>query len=293
MPSDQVRRLDRSECEALIAALGDTPETVISVHQLRHGLCEAYVEAGAGRHDAVILRPSRPSDELVGSGTNAESLWRVLRGLSGWSCVSVEDGIARRLGPLLEAQLGRPVRYIQDIYHTLQRPTVVGSHPSVRYLTGEDLDLLRTAPIDIKGACLGFGTFERLLDAGVVAGAVIDGELVAVASTWAVSEKYADLSVVTAGPWRGRGLVTACAGRVVADIRRSGRVPVWSTGEDNLASLRVARKLGFQEVSRRTYLNVIGEGDDRRWKKPERWCLRHLGLSQVQSHAVSPTLLRQ
>jgi hypothetical protein len=151
-----------------------------------------------------------------------------------------------------------------DIYHTLERPVVAVSHPSVRYLTGEDLDLLTTVPPDIRGACLGFGTFERLLQDGVVAGAVIGGELVAVASTWAVSDRHADLSVLTAGPWRGRGLVTACAGLVVADIRGSGRVPVWSTGENNVASLRVARKLGFQEVGRGTYVNVIAEDDDPR-----------------------------
>jgi hypothetical protein len=259
MSSAQVRRLDPSECEALIRALGDTPETVIAVHQLRHNLCEAYAEVGADHHDAVILRPSRPSDELVGFGTDAESLCRVLQGLNRWSCVSVEDRIARRLGLILEAQLGWHVRYIMDIYHTLERPVVAVSHPSVQYLTEEDFDLLNTAPPDIRGACLGFGTFERLFEAGIIAGAVVGGELVALASTWAVSEKYADLSVVTAGPWRGRGLVTACAGLVVAAIQRSGRVPVWSTGEDNIASLRVARKLGFEAVGRRTYINIIAE----------------------------------
>jgi hypothetical protein len=256
--------LESSECEALIQVLGDTPETVIAVHQLRHGLCEAYAEAGSGRHDAVVLRPSRPSDELMGFGPDVESLGRVLRGLPGWSCVSAEDGTARRLGPILEADLGRPVRYLMDIYHTLDRPIVVGSHPWVRYLTEEYLDLLTAAPPDIRGACLGFGTFEGLLERGSVAGAVADGELVAVASTWAVSERYADLSVVTAGPWRGRGLATECAGLVAAGIRRSGRVPVWSTGEDNVASLRVARKLGFEEVGRRTYVNPIAEGNDLR-----------------------------
>jgi hypothetical protein len=256
MSTTEIRRLDPPECEDLSAALGDTPETVIAVHQLRHGLCEAYVEAGSGRHDAVILRPSRPSDELMGFGTDAESLCRVLRGLRGWSCVCVGDGVAPRLGPILEVQMGRPARYIMDLYHTLERPVVAVSHPSVRLLTGEDLDLLTTAPPDIRGACLGFGTFERLLDVGIVAGAVVDGELVAVASTWAVSERHADLSVVTAETWRGRGLSTACAGLAAAVIERSVRVPVWSTGEDNLASLRVARKLGFQEVGRRTYVVI-------------------------------------
>jgi RimJ/RimL family protein N-acetyltransferase len=259
MTSAHVRRLDPSECEALSAALGDTPETVIAVHQLRHGLCEAHVEAGAGCHDAVVLRPFCPSDELVGFGRDAESLCRVLRVLSDWSCVCLEDGIARRLGPILEVQLGGPVRYIRDIYHILGRPAIVGSHPSVRHLTEHDLDLLRAAPIDIEKACLGFGTFERLLREGAIAGAVVDGELVAVAATWAVSERYADLSVVTAGPWRGRGLATSCAGLAAAAVQRSGRVPIWSTGEDNVASLRVARKLGFEEVGRRTYINLDGE----------------------------------
>jgi hypothetical protein len=41
----------------------------------------------------------------------------MLRGLPGWSCVCVEDGIARRLGPILEADLGRPIRYLMDIYY--------------------------------------------------------------------------------------------------------------------------------------------------------------------------------
>ena len=264
MSSAQVRRLDQTQCEALIAALGDTPETVIAVHQLRHGLCDAYAEAGVGGYDAVVLRPSLPSDELVGFGTDDGSLCRVLRVLSGWSCVCVENGIAHRLGPIVEGRLGRPVRYVMDIYHTLERPAVTVSHPSVRSLTGEDLDLLTTALPDIRGACLGFGTVERLLEAGAVAGAVVDGELVAVASTWAMSEKYADISVVTAGPWWGRGLATASAGLVATGIRRSGRMPVWSTGENNMASLRVARKLGFEEVGRRTYVDVIAVGDDPR-----------------------------
>ncbi len=257
-----IRRLEPSECEALIRALGDTPETVIAVHQLRHGLCQAYAEAGAYRHDAVVLRPSRPSDELLGFGPDVESLGRVLRGLPGWSCVCVEDRTASRLGPILESQVGRPIRYIMDIYHTLDGPVVAVSHPSVRNLTGEDLGLLSAAPSGIRGACLGFGTFEQLLEAGAVAGAVIEGELVAAASTWAVSARYADLAVVTAGRWRGRGLATACARLLIAEIRRSGREPVWSTGEDNVASLRVARKLGFKEVGRRTYVNLIDESYD-------------------------------
>ena len=35
-----------------------------------------------------------------------------------------------------------------------------------------------------------------------------------------------------------------------------GLVPVWSAGEDNETSLRIAARLGFDEVSRRVYLNM-------------------------------------
>ena len=37
-------------------------------------------------------------------------------------------------------------------------------------------------------------------------------------------------------------------------LQAEGQTPVWSTGEDNWASQRVAEKVGFAEVSRRMYL---------------------------------------
>jgi RimJ/RimL family protein N-acetyltransferase len=47
---------------------------------------------------------------------------------------------------------------------------------------------------------------------------------------------------------------------VAQAIQADGRVPVWSCGAPNLASMAIARRLGFEEVSRRTYL--IPEWDD-------------------------------
>jgi len=62
--------------------------------------------------------------------------------------------------------------------------------------------------------------------------------------------------VVTLAPWRGRGLSTAAAALVCADVQAAGQTPVWSTAEDNAASRRVATKLGFVEVLRRVYVNL-------------------------------------
>jgi RimJ/RimL family protein N-acetyltransferase len=41
---------------------------------------------------------------------------------------------------------------------------------------------------------------------------------------------------------------------VARAVRAAGQTPVWSCGESNEASLRVAGKLGFVEVGRRTYV---------------------------------------
>ena len=98
------------------------------------------------------------------------------------------------------------------------------------------------------------GDVEIVLREGFVAGAVVDNRLVAVAHTNAVTARYADIGVFTDQDYRNRGYSTASAAIVAKAIRETGRTPVWSCGEDNLASLKVAAKVGFTEVSRRTYV---------------------------------------
>ena len=76
----------------------------------------------------------------------------------------------------------------------------------------------------------------------------------AIAFTSARTARHADIGVATLEPWRGRGFATAAASLVAGAIQADGQTPVWSTGEGNLASLRVAAKIGFVEVGRRTYV---------------------------------------
>ena len=72
-----------------------------------------------------------------------------------------------------------------------------------------------------------------------------------------MTERHADIGVFTSEEWRGRGLVTAAASMVAKQLQATGLTPTWSTGEDNFASLRVAGKLGFAEVGRRTYVILV------------------------------------
>ena len=87
-----------------------------------------------------------------------------------------------------------------------------------------------------------------------MAGAIVEGRLVAIAHTSAITQKHADIGVYTVEAHRRQGLSTACAGLVAAAVQETGRTPTWSTGEDNWASLRVAEKLGLREVGRRVYV---------------------------------------
>ncbi len=95
-----------------------------------------------------------------------------------------------------------------------------------------------------------------MLTQGIVAGAVVEGRLVGIAHTSAITDRHADIGVSTLEPFRGRGFATAAASMVARRVQDTGRIQVWSAGEGNAASLRVAAKVGFAEVSRRVYINT-------------------------------------
>jgi RimJ/RimL family protein N-acetyltransferase len=96
-----------------------------------------------------------------------------------------------------------------------------------------------------------------LAASGYAWGAFADGRLVSVACTFFVGFRHEDLGVATEPGFERRGLSTACAGALCGDVLRRGRHASWTTSPDNLASLRVAEKLGF-EIQRRDWLYVIG-----------------------------------
>ncbi len=61
----------------------------------------------------------------------------------------------------------------------------------------------------------------------------------------AVTERLWDLSIDTLEPFRRQGFATICAAFVIEHMRVSGREPVWGSLASNIASARLAAKLGF------------------------------------------------
>jgi len=89
--------LDLDGCHILADALGDTPETVISTHLLRRGLCRAYVAEVPSCFAGAIIQDNFCSTEPAGFGSTPEVLWDLLESVEGWDCVNVPSECAVRL----------------------------------------------------------------------------------------------------------------------------------------------------------------------------------------------------
>ena len=250
--------LDPSRHDLLADALGDTPETVITIHHLRRCLCRAYVAGDPAHFDGAIIQERFRPGEPAGYGSDPEVLWELLQDVRGWDCVLVSAACAPALGQIITAKTGVPVRYYGDITYALTQPPPAFQSEAVRQLTLADLDVLESAPPDLQEGGF-FGSPQTLLTEWVAAGAFVANRFVSIARAAACSERHADLGVYTAEACRGRGSSTAASAIVARRVQEAGQTPVWSTGEDNSPSQRVAQKLGFTEVSRATYVILDGQ----------------------------------
>jgi len=248
-------KLTPQECRVLSDVLGDTPMTVISASRLKQRMCDAYVAGSLPDVDAVLVFDPFCPDEPCGFGTDADALWQLLKATDGWSCINVDTSCATSLGALIEADRDTTLRYYGDVYHALLKPVHCYPNKTVRLLTPEDVTRLAKAPAEVQGN--GYKTHAAMVTDGIAAGAIVDNNIVAIAHTYAETDLHADIGVSTLEQWREKGFATAAASLVAQEIQARGKVPVWSCGEDNIASLRVAQKLGFTEVSRRTYVIPI------------------------------------
>ncbi len=250
--------LDPARHQELIAALGDSPETVITIHHLRRGSCRAYVAGDPARFDGAIIQHFGTPAEPTGFGTDPQVLERLLQAMQGWDCISVPTICAPGLGDALMRRMRVRVRYLDDIYFHLVQPVPSIQSEVVQRLALAHLPLLEAIPPELHVD--GFGSLEALLSEGIVAGALIDGQIVAIARTSARSERHGDIGVATLEAWRNHGFATAAAALVARDVQAAGQIPVWSAGAHNTPSLRVAEKLGFMEVGRHRYVIIDSAG---------------------------------
>ncbi len=141
--------------------------------------------------------------------------------------------------PLVEELQAAGRRVDRAILHTLPDPDLVPE------LEGAEL-----LPADASLAHLPPELAEELIairHSHMVWSAWVDGEPVSFAYAPWRSARWFDVSVDTLSSARQLGLATIVASAMIRDQRATGREPVWGAAEHNIASLRLATRLGFVE----------------------------------------------
>jgi hypothetical protein len=247
------RNLSPAEKRQLADALGDGPETAIPVHLLRQDHGEVHLVGELPDFVAVIIEDYSVGPELMAFGTDISGFSRILQELDGWEAVNVPKLIAPELANLIQEEMKLPNHLVDDIYQVPAGPIPFFPNADVRMLTRDDIDLLAATPDDILDSF--DDDLEEVLREELVAGAVLPGQIVAIASTYGFQEEYVDLAISTLPEFRCRGYARAAASLVAAKTQEAGRIPIWSCAPTNVSSLQVASRLGFHEVSRR--VNIV------------------------------------
>ncbi len=82
------------------------------------------------------------------------------------------------------------------------------------------------------------------IDIGPVTAAVVNGNAVSISYCARLSPLGAEAGVETLDAMRGRGYATAAVAVWATAVRRRGLLPLYSTSWENVASQRVAAKVG-------------------------------------------------
>jgi len=247
--------IPEEERRLLLAMLAENPETAISIHVLTRGECEIYLSGDQRCRPVAILQSRELPSEPIAFGSDANAIWQALIHVKGWQCILADKEIALQLGQIISSQLLTAVSFLDDIYHIPRGQVLSFENKSVRQLVLEDLTLLEILPSEARP--IGFwGDLRTSLREGLVAGAIVEGKVVATSFVAARGQRYVDIGVHVLENYRRRGLATAAASLITRSVQSDGLTPVWSCGSHNLPSLKLARKLGFVEVSRRTYVII-------------------------------------
>lgn len=118
-------------------------------------------------------------------------------------------------------------------------PDELPAPANVTRIRRSDLHLLRRMVPDLQEVTRGFEAREPRM-------AVIeDGIVVSICFSSRLTERAAEAGVETLEEYRGRGYAPQVVAAWARSVRDTGRIPLYSTSWDNLASQAVARKLGL------------------------------------------------
>jgi len=223
--------------DRLASALPDLPRWVETRGMLRSGRCEIVGAAGPGPGD-FLLRGTDFGLFCVAGEPDLEPLADSLMRSAGRAVLCL-PGEAGRVAAAVPPRWN-PARVI---VHSLDGGALSApSESSAVMLSPRDAASLGHVPEPLREeieAALGFAHVAAVLEGGLP---------ISFAYASYETETLWDLSIDTLEGHRGRGLARACCEFLVAHMSRHGKEPVWGALESNVASLRLAARLGFAPV---------------------------------------------
>jgi len=223
--------------DRLASALPDLPRWVETRGMLLSGRCALVGEPVPGASDFVVGGTDFGLFAVVGQpdlGPLPEAVAR--RGGRAVLCASES---AHRVS----AAMPRGWKASRAIVHALDGagPPAPAASSAV-LLSPRDAASLAHVPQPLRSE------LETALGFSHVAAVREDGRLVSFAYASYETEGLWDLSIDTLEGSRGRGLARACCELLIGHMSRHGKEPVWGSRADNVASLRLAARLGFTPV---------------------------------------------
>ncbi len=105
-----------------------------------------------------------------------------------------------------------------------------------------------------------YDSAEAFMNRGVGYVAVKGDQLACVASSYGASAERVEVAISTAEPWRGRGLATVTAARLLLHCLERGITPEWNAA--NPVSQRLAERLGYRAAGTVTILRLSALASD-------------------------------
>ncbi|MDR0207513.1 MAG: GNAT family N-acetyltransferase [Bacteroidales bacterium] len=97
---------------------------------------------------------------------------------------------------------------------------------------------------------------EHFCKHGVGFSLFYDNKLASTAYSAYIHDNYLELGIETVGEYRGKGLAQYACSVLIDYCLQNNYEPVWSCRFENTASLKLAQKLGFEPVPKRTYYKL-------------------------------------
>ncbi len=141
-------------------------------------------------------------------------------------------------------------------YFTERAPSMNGQNlqlPAGYRLLPRDEALFRKS-FDYQSTVDLFGSIENVLKytLGVT---ILDGDtLICEAATGAPTQGWIEVGVTTAEPYRGQGFATIACARLIGLCEARGYETWWDCAKQNIPSVRLAKKLGYQSEPEYRYV---------------------------------------